>query len=328
MAHAVHHIGQHLQRRDHAVELAATVVADHNTLRADVGGHHGIVFVEDALDDEVATPALANALDMLPVQVVAARGVADGGVGQQGCAACGKRVLEVRHAVVDQRAQHGAHHPAWTDDAVVGQTQRGAQRHGEAGAHIVFAVGPDGNVHGDDQRAKASGCDAVDQSVDARGVAGQVGLEPGGRRGLGYVFHGNQGGAAHDGGNAVGGSGLRQHQIATVGIDGADAHGGHAKRRVPGLPEQLDLLVALGHVHHDLGAEAVLLKAVTVGMQGHAIFGGARDIAKQGAGQVFACCVFKVVQRQNALQMTRKPGALAVGGLRFGGGGCVGSRGL
>ena len=123
VAHAVHHRGQHLQRGDHAIELAAAVVADHDALRANIGGHHGVFFVEDAFDDEVAIPALANALDMLPVQVVAARGVTDGGVGQQGRAACGKRVLEVRHAVVDERAQHGAHHPARAGDAVIGQAQ-------------------------------------------------------------------------------------------------------------------------------------------------------------------------------------------------------------
>lgn len=52
------------------------MVGDHDALRADIGGHHGIVFVEDALDDEVALPALVNAFDVLPVQVVAARGIA------------------------------------------------------------------------------------------------------------------------------------------------------------------------------------------------------------------------------------------------------------
>ncbi|MCY1531642.1 hypothetical protein D9M68_668730 [compost metagenome] len=258
--------------------------------------------MKNALQDQRPAPLLPDAGDVVPVDVVAAGRVADRGAGEKRRAARGERVLEMRHALRHEGPCERAEQPARPHEAVPRQPQAGPQRRREAGAHVVFAVRPDGNVDRDDQVAKARAGDARHQAVDARRIARQVGLEPRIGRGVGHFFHRNERGAAHDCGNARRLRRLREHEVAAVGRQRADADRRDPEGRRVALAEQRDLLRAPGDIDQHPGQEVVRVERGAVGVQRAVVLRRAGDVAEQRARQPAPGRVLEVLQRQDAGQ--------------------------
>ncbi|CFM97203.1 Uncharacterised protein [Bordetella pertussis] len=248
----------------------------------------GVARMHDALDDQLAAPGPADALHMAPVQVVARREIAQHVGRQDGRAARGERVLEMRHPVRQQGAQEGAGQPARAAQAVPSQPQARLERGGEARAHIVLAVGRDWNVHGQHQRPVAGARHALDQRVDAPGVAGQVGLEPGARRLARHFLERDERRSAHDGGDARRARRAGQHDVAAVGRQGADAHGGDAKGRGPFLAEELGARMTRRDVHQHARQESVFGEGAPVVVVCLVILGRARHVAENRPRQAAA----------------------------------------
>ena len=68
VAHGIDNRRQRGNRRGGPVQLAATVVADHNRIGAVVGGQHGIFHFHDAFQNQLAAPLLFNPAHVFPGQ--------------------------------------------------------------------------------------------------------------------------------------------------------------------------------------------------------------------------------------------------------------------
>ena len=96
--------GEHAQRRGGRFELAAAVVRDDDRVRSRLAREARVLRAHDALHDEAPLPLAPDLLEVRPVQVVALGEIALDIAREDGCAALGERILEVRHAVAKERA--------------------------------------------------------------------------------------------------------------------------------------------------------------------------------------------------------------------------------
>ena len=89
------------------------------------------------------------------------------------------------------------------------------------------------------ERPVAGARRTVDQRIDARCLAGQVGLEPGVLRFGDDVLQADERRTAHDHGNVRARSLAREHEIAAVRGHGADAHRRDTEGKRVGVSEEL-----------------------------------------------------------------------------------------
>ena len=170
---------QRAQAGERVVELAAAMVGDHHAVDAALARDARVRGRDQALDHELALPALADQLDMLPGELVARADIAHQVLRQHRRARFGVHVLEMRHAVIVHGARPGAEQPMRMGDDVPGHPRRDRHRHLKTVADVVLAVRRHRHVGGHHKGVVAGGGDAIDQRLDPLGHAGEIGLVPG-----------------------------------------------------------------------------------------------------------------------------------------------------
>jgi hypothetical protein len=224
-AHRLDDAGQGADAGLGAVELAAAVVADDDRVCPRVGRELGILDVHDALEDELATPALFDPLDIGPVE----RGVELLRRPRRQAAHVG-HAFDVPHDVAELPPWRAQHAPAPTrlghHVQDVGQGQFGRCR--QTVFQVLVALTQNLQVQRQHQRTTTGGLGAVDQARDEVAVAHHIELKPKALAGvLGHV------------------------------LDRADTHGGererHAKRL--GRPGGEDFAVGVLHAGQPCGRQ-------------------------------------------------------------------------
>jgi len=97
------------------VKLSPTVVRKDDAVTADLARRGQIRWRDDAFQQQLARPDVPDVAQMLPVQMILAPEIPRSLFRDNGCAAFGKGVLEMRHAVPEHCGQKSAQGPAWTD---------------------------------------------------------------------------------------------------------------------------------------------------------------------------------------------------------------------
>ena len=170
------------------IELSAAMVGDDHAINAALPRDAGVGGRDQAFDHQLALPAPADQLDMLPRELVTLADVAHQVFGKHRRTAHRIHILKMRHAVVDQGARPGAEQPIGMANRVPGDPRRDGQRDLETVTDVVLAVRCNRNIGGYDEGVVAGGGDPVDQRFDARSVASQICLIPGCRIFAPYVF--------------------------------------------------------------------------------------------------------------------------------------------
>ena len=163
------------------VELPAAMIGDHHSIDAAFARDAGILRGDQALHHELSLPAPAYQFDMLPGELVAIADIAHEILGQDGWTARRVHILEMRHAVIFQRAHPGAEQPMRMRRYIPGDPRCDQERDLEAGANVVLAVRGNRHVGGHHEGIVAGGGDPLDELLDARRIARQIRLVPGGR---------------------------------------------------------------------------------------------------------------------------------------------------
>ncbi len=156
------------------------MIGDDDAVNAGLARDACIRRCDQALDHELALPAPADQLDMLPGELIALADVAHQVLRKRRRAAHRVHVLEMRHAVIHQRARPGAEQPVRVGHYIHGDPRRDRERNAKSVADVVLAVGRHRDVGGHHEGVVAGGGDPVDQWLDARSIARQIGLIPGG----------------------------------------------------------------------------------------------------------------------------------------------------
>lgn len=284
--------GQRLRAGHGAVQLAAAVVRDHDAVGAQLQRVARVVRVEDALDDQLALPLVADPLQVLPgdagVEVLAQPADV---VGQaSGVAPIGGDVAEIVGAAVQAdvpgpaRVQHRLQH-----------TAPGAVGAAHAAVEVAVAVTGDGHVDREDQVARAQLPSAAHHVAHEGAVFQDVELEPDRLGGLGGDFGqgADRDGRLDEGDVAVAGSAYCLH-LAAAGIHAGQADRGQRDREVVALAEPFGADVELGGAAQDALAQLDRLQVVNVGAQGLLGAGAAVEIMEQEGRQLTAGCFAKV----------------------------------
>src|SRR5690606_18416377 len=132
---------QRRQWRNGAIELTTTMVGNDQSVDAFGQGNPGVARIEQTLDHQHASPALANMAKMGPVEMILAPKIARDIFRKDRRAPCGIGILEMRQPVLRDGAQKRAERPARMGDAVKRQPQRGPQWRAEIGTNVVLAIG-------------------------------------------------------------------------------------------------------------------------------------------------------------------------------------------
>ena len=245
---------------------------------------------------------------MLPGELVAIADVAHEILGQHRRTARRVHVLEMRHAVIHQRAHPGAEQPVRMRRHIPGDLRRDHERDLEAGADVVLAVGRHRHVGGHHEGVVAGGGDAIDQRLDARRIAGQIGLVPGGRVCLPDVLELDQGGGAENHRHVRRRGRAREHDVAAIGAQRGGPERRDAERRGVGLAEQRRGLVAARDVVEHARNEAVFVEGAAVVAQRRIGLDGSGDEAVDHPRQAPAGRRLKIGERQVTPQAARNRG--------------------
>jgi hypothetical protein len=143
------------------------MIGDDHAVNAGLARDAGVRRRNQALHHKLAFPAAADQLDMSPGELVAAADVAHQVFGKHRRPAHRVHVLEMRHAVIHQRARPGAEQPMRMGGGVPGHAWRDGERDLKTVANVVLAVGRDRHVGGHHEGVVAGGGDPVDQGLDA-----------------------------------------------------------------------------------------------------------------------------------------------------------------
>src|SRR6516165_5142613 len=122
------------------VKLPAAMIGDHHSIDAAFARDAGILRCDQALYHELSLPAPAYQFDMPPGELVAITYIAHEILGQDGWTARRVHILEMRHAVIFQRAQPGAEQPMRVRRHIPGDPRRDQERNLKARANVVLAV--------------------------------------------------------------------------------------------------------------------------------------------------------------------------------------------
>ena len=190
-------------------------------------------------------------------------------------------------------------------DALPGELQIGPQRQAPAVAHVVLAVGGDRHVDGQHEGIEARGGDAVDQRLDARRLARNVGLVPGRMAFTANVLHADERGRAENHRDVDSCRRAREHQIALIGADGRGTHGRDAERQRVFAAEQGRRQAPARHVGQHARNEGIVLIGVAIGAHRGIGLRSAGDEACQWARQMPHRRLFEIRQRQEAAQVPR-----------------------
>src|SRR5262249_58460462 len=128
------------QRRHRMVKLPPAMIGDHHSIDTAFARDAGILRGNQALYHELSLPAPAYQFDMLPGELVAIADIAYEILGEDGWAARRVHILEMRHAVIFQRAHPGAEQPMRMRRYIPGDPRCDPERDLEAGADVVLAV--------------------------------------------------------------------------------------------------------------------------------------------------------------------------------------------
>ena len=298
VAHLGDDAGQHVDRGDGDIKVTAAVVGDHDAVRAAFHGDAGILRVHDALHDQRAGPAVAQAVHVVPREVfgvlhaVAERALRDRG------AELLRVILEAREAaVLDHVAADGAEQPMRRQGHVDHGAQRGPVGEGEAVGLVVGAVRGDRRVHGEEQCLEPVVLGAVHQLHGKLAILPQIELHEVAavRHFAGDLLHRGLGAGGERVGNAGLRRGLGQRQLALIGHEARGAGGGDDVGHGDGLAEQLrgdgPLADVFGEARHHL--QAVEGRAVLV--QQLVVLAAPVDVFEDAARQQPAGCIAKLV---------------------------------
>ena len=206
----------------------------------------------------------------------------------------------MRHPVAQKRAQRRSDQPGRPGEAVPGETGGRTQGRREAAPDVVLAIAQHRDIHGDHEGAEAGRPYTVEQTVDSGQFTRHVGLEPGVRIRLRDLFKADERRRTHDH-RDVGGRGRPgQDEIAPIGHEGAEAHGGDAERRRVGLPEKLRPQGSRRRIDQHARYEPQSLEGRPCVANGEPRLGVARHIAEQRSRQVPPGGGFEVGQGQDA----------------------------
>src|SRR5260370_17996980 len=117
------------------VKLPAAMIGDHHSIDAAFARDAGILRGDQALHHELSLPAPAYQFDMLPGELVAIADIAHEILGQDGWTARRVHILEMRHAVIFQRAHPGAEQPIRMRPYLPGDPPRCQDRDPETAGH-------------------------------------------------------------------------------------------------------------------------------------------------------------------------------------------------
>ena len=151
--------------------------------------------------------------------------------------------------------------------------------HGEAVAHVVFAIAGSGAINSDDQRFEAGIFCAFDELMRERAVGPHVELEPQTRAGygLGDFFHRGLRAGGQCEGDAGGGGGFGQRDFTLIPEQAGGAGRRDADRHLVLVAEKFNFLIAFGNVDQSARLEFDALKRLAVVAQPDFVFGAAVD---------------------------------------------------
>ncbi|EKD59847.1 MAG: hypothetical protein ACD_54C01099G0001 [uncultured bacterium] len=151
------------------------MVGHDHRISANVGGHAGVVGVEDAFQDQFAAPLVADAFDLVPIQQRVELLVRPfGQIGQIGDA------FDVADDVAEgaaRRAQH-AQRPGGFGSDVDQVRQRQFWRRGQAVFQILVALAEDLQIERQHQRRAVGLAGALDDGINEIFVLHHIELEP------------------------------------------------------------------------------------------------------------------------------------------------------
>ena len=242
------------------------MVGDDDRIGAGVGGHAGVVGVEDAFQDQLAAPLIADAFDLFPIELRVELFVGPGGQ-----AAEIAHAFRVSHDVAEGAAGGGEHAqgPLRFQHHVkdIGQGQPG--RGGQAVLQVLVALAEDLQIKRQHKGRAVCLARPFDQGIDEILVAHDVKLEPeGGGRVFGHIFDRADRHGGEREGHAKGGGGAGGLDLAIGGLHPARADGRKGDRHGHLLADHGAFGGAAGQVAGDALAQADLGEIADVVAEG------------------------------------------------------------
>jgi hypothetical protein len=157
-------------------------------------------------------------------------------------------------------------------------------------------------------RAQVPNSDPIDQRLDPRRQARQIGLIPGAFVFAAHVFQRNQRRGAENHRHMGGCRRAGQHDVAAIGAQRRGAHRRNAERRRIGLAEQGRGLVAAGDVVEHARHKAVFVEGLFVVADRSVGLGAAGDITVKKFRDQAPRHRFEIVERKVAFQGARNGG--------------------
>jgi hypothetical protein len=243
--------------------------------------------MQHALDDDLAFPEAPQCAHIVPIEPVfqaharIIHRAGDGRASIRGVVAIGGHA-----APADIWRQH-AQHPARVHGDIQRRPRRPAERHAEAVMRVVFPIGGDDRVGGDDQRCNAAGTHPFQQAAHQRAILPDIQLEP-------------QFGAGRPGANilkysdGLGGNGERdaaprrcprQLDLAIMGNQAGERCGRDDERRAHLPAEQRDAEFGFAVPGQDARRQTHGRQILRDGQQRRFVFAAAVDVFEHPARQ-------------------------------------------
>ena len=286
VAHGGDHLGQDVHGWRGRIQRPPAVIGHHHGVGAVLDGEHRVFLTQDALDDQLAGPEIAHAVDILP-------GHGDMPHGPLGAGAPGDAVgiflgvvFVARHARGGEITEHHADQPFGVQGHVGQRAGRYGEGNGEAVAAVVFPVVAERPVDGHHQGLETGVPRPAHHFIGQLLFLPHVELKPQPPAGLlGDLFHGGDGPGGQGKGHALGRSRLGELQFALIPGQPGDARGRDGQRQLGAAAQKLGAHVALGQVDQEPGAQFQALEGLAVVGQGDLVLGAAVEIFEHALGQ-------------------------------------------
>ena len=281
------------------------MVRHDDAVETDLAGDLGVHRIENALDQEVALPAVAQPLRVFPIESFA--GVRTRrGFRHDRDAPPRREVLLVRHAVLAKRLEPDVHQPFGMGDRVVCKPRVRADRMGKSRARVVLTVAADRHVGGQKERAKSRVPDAVGQAADLIAVRAHVTLKPTVRIRFRNLFQGDQRAAAENETDILRQGRTGHLRVRAVGRKSRRAHRRDAERRIVGVAEHRHRRAALGNAVQHARLQPDLAERIEVAGPRLVALDAARNEFIQHTGQVWLGGRFQVLEAQHVFHSPRR----------------------
>ena len=286
VADRIDDVGEHVERRGAAVELAPAMVRHHHGGRADVERALRVGDRHQPLDRELAAPILADLLGRDPVHPVVEHVVDIVGDAGRDVRAGVDIAREI--GKVEAFAAQIIERPARVGGEIPGEARRHLQGRGEARFEVALAVSPGGGIDGDRDRVEAGFLRALEQGAVEAGILVDVELEQLGGRDRCADFldaHRADRRDAEPGAELLGrlGDGALALPVEEPLHRGRREHQRHRDL----FAENGGAKIGLGDAGEHVGDEVAVVERLGVAAKRHLVVGAAVDIVEDRARQPF-----------------------------------------